>query len=243
MDQSRPLYVQCGGEAIIAEKLADGSTAIFDQRSKSVHSLNPSATVVWEACAGGATLAQIAAALEALFGMPLKPGVCLEAIAQLRQAGLIETDEPIPAGLLDHGRRSVLRAAGTLAVPVVLTLTTAQQRVYATLASSGTTTEEPATSTTTTTTAAPTSTTTTAAPTSTTTTAAPTSTTTTAAPTSTTTTAAPTSTTTTAAPTTTTTAAPTTTTTTPAPTTTAAPTSTTAAPTTSTTPPPVTTVM
>jgi len=147
MSESQRLFVRCGGEAILAEKLADGSTAIFDQRSKNVHSLNPSATVVWETCAGGATLVQIQAALERRFGAPVDFEVAEHAVAQLRQSGLIESDEPVAGAIIDQGRRSLLKTAGAigLALPVVLTLTATEQRAYA--ASVISTTAPPPTST------------------------------------------------------------------------------------------------
>jgi len=152
MSESQRVFVQSGGEAIVAEKLADGSTAIFDQRSQSVHSLNPSATVVWEVCAGGATLTQILASLEDRFGAPVDVTMAEHAIAQLRQAGLIECDEPIAGAIIEQSRRSLMKTVGALgaALPVVLTLTATEQRAHARIASSETTTAAPTTTTTTT---------------------------------------------------------------------------------------------
>jgi hypothetical protein len=139
---SENIFSQIGVEALSAEKLADGSTAIFDQRSKSVHSLNPSSTAVWEACAQGATVADIKKALEAKFGSPVDMDVIRLAIQQLQQVNLIESASPLPMEIADLGRRSMLKrvgAAGAAAIPVVLTLTATEQRASAFQSSSGTT--------------------------------------------------------------------------------------------------------
>jgi hypothetical protein len=129
-----PVFSQVGVESLSIERLSDGSTAIVDNRVKSVHSLNPSATLVWEACANGATAAQIGKAIEAKSGSPVDAEVVQLALAQLQRANLIESEAPISAEAIDLGRRSLLKragAAGAIAIPVVLTLTAAEQRAYA----------------------------------------------------------------------------------------------------------------
>jgi len=96
--------------------------------------------VVWRACASGATLTQIMAALADHFGGPVDAATANHAIAQLRQAELIESNipvtgaVPVAGAVMEMGRRSILKRVGSLgaiAVPVVLTLTAAQQRAYA----------------------------------------------------------------------------------------------------------------
>jgi hypothetical protein len=142
------VFSQVGVESLSIERLSDGSTAIVDNRVKSVHSLNPSATLVWEACAKGATTAQICKAIEAKSGSPADAEVIYHALAQLQRANLIESESPISAENIDLGRRSMLKragAAGAIAIPVVLTLTAAEQRAYAFQSGSGTTTPAPTT--------------------------------------------------------------------------------------------------
>jgi len=145
---SDQIFHQSGLESLCVEKLADGSTAIVDSRSKSVHSLNTSATLVWEACAKGATFAQIQAFVETRIGTLVEADVIRQALAQLQQANLIESESPHGLESIDLGRRSMLKragVAGALAVPVVLTLTAAEQKAYAVGALSGTTTPAPTT--------------------------------------------------------------------------------------------------
>jgi len=145
MQSLESIFSQTNLASLAVEQLPDGSTAIFDERSKSVHSLNPSATVVWRACASGATLAQIMTALAAHFGAPVDAEVANHAIAQLRQSKLIEPNTPaavpVAGAVMEMGRRSILKRVGSLgaiAVPVVLTLTAAEQRGYAAFTSSTT---------------------------------------------------------------------------------------------------------
>ena len=141
MSQTEKIFRQIATERLTVEKLTDGSTAIFDDRSKCVHSLNPSATLVWNACAGGATLSQIAATLGQNSG-PSDEQTALQAILQLQKAELVTAEMSIAGLPIDMGRRSLLMSVGSIgamAVPVVLTLTSAEQRAYAFQAVSGTT--------------------------------------------------------------------------------------------------------
>ncbi len=143
---SRSLFSQVDPSLLAVEKLADGSTAIVDERTKTVHSLNPTAALVFEACAQGVSLEQIIAALELHAGHAVAPEVALEAISQLGAANLIASDAPMPLAAIEQDRRSVLKAIGTfgaVALPVVLTLTAAEQKAYAQGAGSRTTTRPP----------------------------------------------------------------------------------------------------
>jgi Chaperone of endosialidase/Coenzyme PQQ synthesis protein D (PqqD) len=141
MPQTENIFRQFATDRLTVEKLPDGSTAIFDERSKSVHSLNPSATIVWNACAGGATFSQVTAALVQHRG-PSDEQTALQAIVQLQQAGLVTAETPIAGLQIDMERRSILKSVGSLgamAAPLVLTLTSAEQRAYAQQAGSRTT--------------------------------------------------------------------------------------------------------
>jgi hypothetical protein len=128
-------YLQVVSGQLTIEKLPDGSTAILDQRTKNVHSLNVSATVAWEACKGGATLAEVRRALELRAGAPVNDAIAEGALAQLHHVNLIESDAPV-AELRNAARRTALLRAAAVAVPVVLTLGLAEQREFALYAAS-----------------------------------------------------------------------------------------------------------
>ena len=136
------VYRRSEMSSLTVEKLPDGSTAIVDNRSKSVHSLNPSATLVWEACAEEATFATIHAAVESHSRAAVDADAIRQALAQLQRVNLIEGPALLPADSVDLGRRSLLKRAGAVgafAIPVVLTLTAAEQKAYAFQSQSGTT--------------------------------------------------------------------------------------------------------
>jgi hypothetical protein len=134
-------YTQVALTDLAVEKLVDGSMAVLDYRTMSVHSLNASASVAWEACTQGASLAEVRRALETQGGRPVGEEIALSALAQLQQVKLITTDSAVPSlgaghhpGVIDSARRSALlrlAAAAGIAVPLVLTLTASEQRAFA----------------------------------------------------------------------------------------------------------------
>jgi hypothetical protein len=136
MTASEIRYTQVTSAALTVEKLPDGSTAVLDQRSKDVHSLNSSATTAWEACRQGATLAQVRKALETHAGAPVDEEIALSALSQLRKVNLIHSDAPMSESMMNQARRSTLLRLGLVA-PLVLTLALSQQRAYAFYANSG----------------------------------------------------------------------------------------------------------
>lgn len=134
MEWKGNVYVRAGEDSLAVEKLSDGSIAIFDQRSKSVHSLNASAAIAWEVCATGATLRQIAAAFADQFGVTGSEDLARTAIEQLSRANLIESRSPAVQPAMGVDRRSMFKAIGTVAAaaaPVVLTLSASEQRAFA----------------------------------------------------------------------------------------------------------------
>jgi hypothetical protein len=130
-------YLQIASGQLTIEKLPDGSTAILDQRTRNVHSLNVSATVAWEACKDGATLAEVRQALELRAGVPVDETFAQSALAQLHQVNLIESNAPVPEQVRSAARRTALLRAAAVALPVVLTLAASEQRALAFQARSG----------------------------------------------------------------------------------------------------------
>jgi Coenzyme PQQ synthesis protein D (PqqD) len=127
--QAVGLFSQCEREHLAVEELPDGSIAIFDHRSGSVHSLNASAAAIWRACARGATLADLNTALANHWNTECAEGAA-EAVAGMQELGLIVSDTVLPVAPPDASRRSMLASlAATL--PVVLTMTAAEQKGYA----------------------------------------------------------------------------------------------------------------
>jgi hypothetical protein len=125
--------------SFVTEKLPDGSTAVLDTATTTVHSLNLSAAAAFEACRETKTVPQLMQSMGEILGAPVTEEVALAAVSELDMAGLVSCSEPMPEG--DRAsRRSLLRSMGTaaaVAVPVVLSLTSAEQRAYAVTANSG----------------------------------------------------------------------------------------------------------
>lgn len=131
-----------GLDRFLVERLPDGSAVVFDRASEAVHSLNEVAALVWECSAEPVTLTEIAAALEQA-GIPEGRKAAEDAVRQLSRCGLVESLEPAPVP--DGSRRRALQLLlrGAAAAPVVLTMTVAEQHVFAQGTGSPTTTPTP----------------------------------------------------------------------------------------------------
>jgi hypothetical protein len=119
----------------VPEKLPDGSSAIFDRATNAVYALNDTAAAAFESCRTPVTLAELSDMMRLRLGPAVTVETTLEAVAELERAGLV-TASGTTQELRNASRRQVLKAAG-VAVPVVLSLTAAEQRVFAQGAGSG----------------------------------------------------------------------------------------------------------
>jgi hypothetical protein len=145
---SRLRVEQADPGTLLIERLPDGSTAIFDRRTRTMHSLNASAAAAFEACRDHHTVDALAQAMGERLHAEVTPGVALAAIGELEKAGLAVCSGQEAAGGRAT-RRGLLSTAAAVALPAILTLTAGEQKAFARDAGSGTTT-------TTTTTVAPT---------------------------------------------------------------------------------------
>jgi hypothetical protein len=143
MTQDQASIFQTDSKHRIVEKLPDGSTAVFDAVSETLHSLNPPAAAAFDACKERTTLPQLVRAMGDVLPAPVTEELALVAIAELQQAGLVTAEDASQYDRLAT-RRGLLKAAGFV-LPAVLSLTAAEQRAYAISAGSGTTTAAPTT--------------------------------------------------------------------------------------------------
>ena len=157
------LFVRPESDRFLVEPLPDGSAAVFDSASESVHSLNQTAALVWECCSEPAALADIADVVRRVTGLPEPRAVAEDALNQLQRSGLVEARR-----VDDHGlpsRRTALRMIGrgssiAFLAPLVQTMTVGQQHALAQGVGSPVTTTLAPTTTSSTTTLQPTTTTT-----------------------------------------------------------------------------------
>jgi hypothetical protein len=122
---------------LLIETLPDGSVAVFDAESRAVHSLNAGAAAALRACGQCTTLPAIAQAMSRELQAAVDEAAALEAIEQLEASGLVRCSGLRETAASGRSRRSVLGVAAGAALPMVLTLTAAQQKAYAFGAGSG----------------------------------------------------------------------------------------------------------
>lgn len=104
-------------------KEIDGELVMYDEVNDKAHQLNQTASVVWKHCDGESTVSQIARKLGAETDLAADDEIVQLAIAELRDAGLLEAGAPSFA----ISRRSLIRrlglAAGTaLLLPAVTSI-------------------------------------------------------------------------------------------------------------------------
>jgi hypothetical protein len=128
MDIAGVIVRQASASGRTVEKLPDGSTAVFESDTDTVHALDASAAAAFEACQKPTSVSTLMNAMRQSLGKAITEEAALEAVSQLEGAGLVTVsggrDE------LRDSRRRLLKAAG-IAVPVVLSLTALEQRAFA----------------------------------------------------------------------------------------------------------------
>ncbi|MBZ5724954.1 MAG: hypothetical protein LAP87_08155 [Acidobacteriia bacterium] len=123
-------------DRLVVEKLPDGSTAVFETASTTVFSLNAEAAAAFEACAETRSLRELVRAMQANLHTPVSEDMALAAVSELEESGLVTCTGPRRPESERASRRALLKAAGA-AIPLVLALTAAEQRLYAGLTGSG----------------------------------------------------------------------------------------------------------
>ena len=154
---------QIDSTSLRMENLPDGSTAVFDMATQSIHSLDPLAAAAFTACSNKKTLHQLIEAISQISGMPITEVVAPECDFRIGAGG---TCRVLPFNTIGNGKRLApisIKSGGRCDATGFVAHELGTERRFAQRAGSGILA-------TTTTTVAPTATTTTAGPTSTTTT-------------------------------------------------------------------------
>ncbi len=116
--------------ALVVNKLPDGSRLILDPESERVFSLNSTAGAVWDACSTPTTLARLTESMQHSFNPAITKELAEEAVLQLQEQKLVKTSGSQP------NRRQFFATLGLVALPLVVSLTMADQRAYADVARS-----------------------------------------------------------------------------------------------------------
>jgi hypothetical protein len=118
---------------LLVDKLPDGSKVIVDPKNETVFALNATAGAAWDACSGPTTLSKVAEDMRRSFDAGITEELALEAILQLEERKLVTTS----GSPSNATRRQVFATVGAIALPLVVSLTMAEQRAHAAGAGSG----------------------------------------------------------------------------------------------------------
>jgi hypothetical protein len=118
---------------LVINKLPDGSTVIVDAENEAVFALNPTAGAAWDACGRSTTLAEVTDSMQRSFDPAISEELAEQAILQLRDKKLVKTS----GTLSQTSRRKFITTMSSIALPLVVSLSLAEQRAYAHTASSG----------------------------------------------------------------------------------------------------------
>ncbi len=125
------MQVECTNpNALVVNKLPDGSRVILDPSTETVYALNAAAGAAWEACNEPTTLAGVTMHMRRSFDANTSEELAEQAIFELEEKKLVRTSQTT--------RRQMLgRLGAAAALPLVVSLTLADQRAYALSAGSG----------------------------------------------------------------------------------------------------------
>lgn len=123
--------------ALVVSSLPDGSRVIVDSQNNRVLALNATAGAAWDACSEPTTLSVLTEQMRSSLGTEITEEVAEESILQLQEQNLLNSSTSHPS------RRRFIAALGTVALPLVISLTAAEQRGYAEFARSGAPCPEP----------------------------------------------------------------------------------------------------
>jgi hypothetical protein len=119
-------------DALVVNKLPDGSTVIVDAKNETVFALNATAGAAWDACSDPTTLSRVTESMQRSFGPEINEELAEEAILQLHDKNLVKTS----GSSSQATRREFITTLSAIALPVVVALSVADQRAYALVASS-----------------------------------------------------------------------------------------------------------
>jgi len=119
--------------ALVETALPDGSRILVDPENQRVFALNATAGAAWDACTAPTTLSGVTEGMQRWFDPAATEELAEEAVLQLRQKKLVRTSGSSSRG---NPRGFLAAAMGALALPLVVSLSVAEQQSYAGTANS-----------------------------------------------------------------------------------------------------------
>ena len=117
---------------LVVNGLPDGSKVIVDSKSERVFALNATAGAAWDACSDPTTLSNVADKMRRSLTPEISDELAEQAILRLEEQKLVTT-----SGFPKTTRRQALATLGAVALPLVVSMTLADQRAFAQRARSG----------------------------------------------------------------------------------------------------------
>jgi Coenzyme PQQ synthesis protein D (PqqD) len=114
-------------DALVVNKLPDGSRVIVDSASERVFALNATAGAAWDACSSPTTLSRITKDMQHSLDPAITEELAQDAILQLQEQKLVKTS----GSSSQVNRRDFMATLSAAALPLVVSLTMADQRAYA----------------------------------------------------------------------------------------------------------------
>ena len=127
-------------DALVENKLPDGSRVLVDAQSQSVFALNATAGAAWDACQSPATLSGITEEMQRSLGTSVVEELVEEAVLRLQEQNLVTVRGTSRAA---SSRRDFLLKLSAASVPLVVAMTMTEQRAYASVAQSLVTPPDP----------------------------------------------------------------------------------------------------
>jgi Coenzyme PQQ synthesis protein D (PqqD) len=114
-------------DALLVNKLPDGSTVIVDTANETVYALNATAGAAWDACSDQTTLAGITGKMQQSFDAAISEELAEEAILQLNDKKLVKTSTVVAQA----SRRQFIATMSSVALPLVVALSISDQKAHA----------------------------------------------------------------------------------------------------------------
>jgi hypothetical protein len=124
------MHIERNTSSSFAENsLPDGSRVIVDRENEKVYALNSTAGAAWDACSNPTTLSAVTQSMQRSIGPAVTEDVAESAILQLQEQSLVSTTQP--AGRKAPTRRQLIMGLSAVAIPLVVSLTMADQKAHA----------------------------------------------------------------------------------------------------------------
>lgn len=121
-------------DSLVVNQLPDGSRLLVNSDQETILALNSTAAAAWDACSNPATLTELAENMQRSLNAEVPEELAEHAILELQKRDLVKTS----GSPEQPSRRAFMAKVGMAAVPLVVSLTMAEQRAYAKNAASAT---------------------------------------------------------------------------------------------------------